>query len=311
MTFVKPTGREVRRVVSELRADEKLFQISGYAAVHNTLSHNLGGFREQLKPGTFARSIREKADVKCLFNHEADNILGRTKSGTLTLSSDAHGLFYRCQLNKDSQAHRDLFAAISRGDIDECSFAFTCSKDGQKWEDGKDPETGEPCAIRTITDVDLMDVSPVTYPAYPGTAVGARTKPSYGTAATRNVSGDAADTLIAAALIEARELLRELRAKPYAEKHDATAMDELFATCARFQAAAYACHDLISDTLATWDTQDDDDDRGKRCPFNHPGDEEKNFRACHADTCKVMQSANRMLAASRLKLARWLTKKYK
>jgi len=140
----------------------------------------LGGFREIIRPGTFARSIRAGSDVKCLFNHVHDNILGRTKSGTLQVEEDSKGLCFRCQLDRNSQAHRDLYSAVKRGDIDECSFAFSVAKGGQSWDEGTDPETGERIAQRTLTDVDLIDVSCVTYPAYNQTSVEGRAKtPDY------------------------------------------------------------------------------------------------------------------------------------
>jgi HK97 family phage prohead protease len=162
------------RYTTELRTTGDEFALVGYAARHNVLSHNLGGFREIIRPGTFTRSLKAKADVKCLLNHAADNILGRTKSGTLTLGQDDRGLSFRCQLDRSNSDHQNLYASIKRGDIDECSFAFTVAPGGQKWDEGKDPETGEDCLMRSLTDVDLLDVSAVTYPAYPSTSVGAR-----------------------------------------------------------------------------------------------------------------------------------------
>ena len=172
-------NREIR-VISGLHVEKRdatgsdEMALVGYATLFNNLSHNLGGFRETIKPGTFTRSLKEKADVRCLFNHAPDNILGRTKSGTLTISQDDRGLPFRCVLNPKSQAHRDLYAAVERGDISDCSFAFTVAVNGQQWAEGKDPDTGEDCLMRTLTDVDLLDVSAVCFPAYPNTSVDAR-----------------------------------------------------------------------------------------------------------------------------------------
>jgi HK97 family phage prohead protease len=165
--------REIR-ISTELRTSGDEFALVGYAARHNVLSHNLGGFREIIRPGAFTRSLKEKADVKCLLNHAPDNILGRTKSGTLTLGQDDHGLHFRCQLDRTNSDHQNIHSACLRGDIDECSFAFTVAKGGQDWADGKDPDTGEDCLMRSLTNVDLLDVSCVTYPAYPSTSVAAR-----------------------------------------------------------------------------------------------------------------------------------------
>lgn len=182
-------GIERRTVTAELRADAD-FSLVGYAAKYNSVSKDLGGFREVIKPGAFTRSIQNGADVKCLFNHQPNNLLGRTRSGTLTLSEDSTGLRFRCQLDKSQQEHRDLYAKVQRGDIDECSFAFTVAPGGQQWEDGPQ-ENGNPMYKRTLTDVDLIDVSAVTYPAYNDTSVGARqyrTAPDYGTDEQRALS---------------------------------------------------------------------------------------------------------------------------
>lgn len=185
-----------RRVTSGLGAyglramagDE--FALTGYAAMYNSWSKDLGGFKERILPTAFTRSLMEGADVKALFNHQPDNILGRTKSGTLTLSHDMEGLRFRCVLNRQSQAHRDLYEAVKRGDIDECSFAFTVPQGGDSWEDGTDPEdNSRKIALRTLKDVDLLDVSVVTYPAYDRTSVGARGhKPGYSKKAPANPS---------------------------------------------------------------------------------------------------------------------------
>jgi HK97 family phage prohead protease len=173
--FEQATG--VQRRTAELRAgDNGQFCLEGYAATFNSWSKNLGGFREQILSGAFNRSLNAKADVKCLFNHDASKVLGRSTSGTLTLSTDAKGLRFRCQLDKDQQSHRDLYASVKRGDISECSFAFSVPAGGDAWTEGMDPDTNQRCAFRTLKDVDLMDVSAVTNPAYNQTAVGARSR---------------------------------------------------------------------------------------------------------------------------------------
>jgi hypothetical protein len=138
--------------------------IAGYAAVFDSPSNDPGlGFTETIRKGCFARAIRAKQDVRCLFNHDDSRILGRVNSGTLTLREDATGLFYECQV-PDSPTGRDVYAAVQRGDISECSFGFKTVLD--RWSrDGSQ---------RELLDVDLRDVSPVTFPAYPATSVEAR-----------------------------------------------------------------------------------------------------------------------------------------
>ena len=176
---MKPTKGTIERrsLTSELRASkEKEFVLEGYAASFNTLSRDLGGFKERLAPGCFSRSLASGTDIKCLFNHDASMILGRSDNGTLECEEDERGLRFRCQLNRDSQAHRDLYASIKRGDISECSFAFTMDdEDWQEWDDVI--ENGQRFVRRTIKRANLLDVSAVTYPAYAdnnATAVSAR-----------------------------------------------------------------------------------------------------------------------------------------
>lgn len=135
--------------------------IRGHAAVFNLRSGDLGGFREVIAPGAFARSIRED-DIRALFNHDAGVILGRNRAGTLRLREDTRGLLTEIE-PPDTQAARDVMALIERGDVSQMSFAFRTRKDEWKIEDG--------ITVRTLRDVQVYDVSPVTFPAYPDTDV--------------------------------------------------------------------------------------------------------------------------------------------
>lgn len=180
--FKAAQGVQRRSITAELRTTGDEMALVGRAASFNSLSKDLGGFREKIAPSAFSRSLRAGADVKFLVNHDPNHILGRTKSGTLQLSADSDGLNFRCHLNKDSQYHRDIYAAVKRGDLTECSFAFTVPKGGDSWADGTDPDSGARCAFRTLTDVDLVDASLVTYPAYNETNASARSLPDYGSA---------------------------------------------------------------------------------------------------------------------------------
>ena len=162
--------------VSELRVkygeDSKDPMITGYAAVFNSLSEDLGGFREKIEPGAFAAAIKS-SDARALFNHNPDYVLGRQSNETLRLKEDEKGLYMEVDPPK-TQFIRDLvIAPIERGDIREQSFGFVVESD--KWEhlDDRESKTKEP--IRTILKIaQLFDVSPVTYPAYPDTAVAMR-----------------------------------------------------------------------------------------------------------------------------------------
>lgn len=156
---------EIRSYTAELRAADADFCLEGYAASYNQLSQDLGGFREQIAPGAFSRSIKEGADVKCLLNHDSNFILGRTKSGTLTLSDSRKGLQFRCQLLRSSQMHRDIFASVKSGNLSECSFAFSVPQGGDSWDEAVD-ENGKRFTRRILRDVSLCDVSVVSDPAY-------------------------------------------------------------------------------------------------------------------------------------------------
>ena len=169
-------SRETRLGTVELRDDDGQQRISGYAAVFNTLSENLGGFREQIAPGAFDPVMGD--DVRALFNHEPHLILGRTTADTLQLELDATGLRYRID-PPDTQYARDLVKSIERQDVTQSSFAFRVADDS--WDEDDDGRL-----VRTIKQFKrLYDISPVTYPAYPDTTVAARSLDGYRTTITR------------------------------------------------------------------------------------------------------------------------------
>ncbi|WP_333641883.1 HK97 family phage prohead protease [Mesotoga prima] len=157
---------EIRTIQSEFRVENKegKAQISGYAAVFNELSDDLGGFREKIQPGAFSEAIVND-DVRALWNHDSNYVLGRNKAGTLKLSEDERGLHYVVDL-PDTQWAKDLSESIKRGDVTQSSFGFIVDSDEWAKQDGE--------TVRTLTKVTLFDVSPVTYPAYPQTSTSAR-----------------------------------------------------------------------------------------------------------------------------------------
>ncbi len=115
-------------------------------------------------PGAFDRAVRED-DVRALRNHDVDNLLGRTKSGTLRLSVDSQGLRYEIDAADDPES-RTTISQLRRGDLDGSSFAFQTTDEEWRKEDGK--------FIREIRGVRLFDVGPVTFPAFEGTTAGVR-----------------------------------------------------------------------------------------------------------------------------------------
>jgi len=138
--------------------------IAGYAAVFEQLSEDLGGFREKIAPGAFAKSLG--GDVRALFNHDSNLILGRSKSGTLKLAEDSRGL--RVEFTPPNTATaRHVIEAIRRGDVDQMSFGFNTLAD--TWSEDRDGKI-----VRTLNEVRLFDVSVVTFPAYPQTDAAVR-----------------------------------------------------------------------------------------------------------------------------------------
>lgn len=136
--------------------------ISGYAAVFNQLSLNLGGFREVIRPGAFKGTLERGADVRALFNHDPSKILGRTKAGTLKLKEDRHGLWFELQ-PAVTPTTKEVVANLRAGNLDGCSFAFRALKDHWRAQGGEN--------VRELVEVDLQDISIVTFPAYPATSV--------------------------------------------------------------------------------------------------------------------------------------------
>lgn len=162
MTNPNPSdGLERRFIVDgvELRAagdETKPSIIAGYAAVFSQLSEDLGGFREQIAPGAFSKSLGE--DIRALFNHDRNFVIGRNKSKTLRLEEDARGL--RVEIDPpDTTDARDLLVKMKRGDVTGMSFGFRTMEDHWDEVDGK--------VVRTLIEVRVFDVSVVTYPAYP------------------------------------------------------------------------------------------------------------------------------------------------
>lgn len=142
----------------------------GYASVFNSAT-DIGWFDEQVQPGAFARSLAEGDDIRALFNHDIDQIIGRRSAGTLRLSEDATGLRVEIDL-PDTTVARDLAANIAVGNIDGMSFGFRVRE--ESWELG-DEKTGQR-DLRKLLDVELVEVSAVTFPAYPDTSIAKRSR---------------------------------------------------------------------------------------------------------------------------------------
>jgi HK97 family phage prohead protease len=152
--------------------------ITGYAAVfyresdpqteYWLWSNNV----ERLMPGCFDRALSEGHDARGLFNHDSANLLGRVSNGTCELTVDNVGLRFEIPIDLEDPDHCRVVSKIRRGDLSGCSFAFANTR--AEWEEVSE-EGKDTIWVRKITDLDLYDVGPVTYPAYEATEVGLRT----------------------------------------------------------------------------------------------------------------------------------------
>lgn len=148
----------------EFRAEgeEGSRKLTGHAAVFDELSVELWGFREKIAPGAFAETLG-KDDIRALWNHDTNIVLGRNRSGTLSLKEDATGLLVVIDMPRARAAELET---IERGDVTQMSFGFRVLEDS--WTTADDDSD---MLIRTVDKVQLFEVSPVTFPAYPQTDI--------------------------------------------------------------------------------------------------------------------------------------------
>lgn len=174
---IEAPGLQTRDAQPEGTETEVPQTISGHASVANEwyvlYQSPVCMIREIIRPGAFKSAIDGGQDVRMLVDHNPSAILGRTKAGTLVLSEDAKGLFFTCTL-PDTSVAEDIAENIRVGNISNCSFAFT-PRDGGETVTTR-TEGGVTVQEIEITDVDLYDVSVVTYPAYQSTDVSVRAK---------------------------------------------------------------------------------------------------------------------------------------
>lgn len=160
--------RQMRMVSSDFttRDEDGNPTIEGYFSVFNS-NYDIGpGMSESVAPGAFDNTLGN--DIRALINHDTTLVLGRTKSNTLELKQDSHGLWGKIRINpKDTEA-MNLYARVERGDVSGCSFGFDIRE-----EDTEISESGD--VHWTIKDVELYEVSCCTFPAYEDTNISART----------------------------------------------------------------------------------------------------------------------------------------
>ena len=152
----------------ETRKDnEEELIIEGYFAVFNDEIEYIKGYFESIDRSAFNNSLSGDKDIRALTDHDSSKVLGRTKNETLKLHVDEKGLYGVIKINKDDTEALNLYKRVKRGDIDQCSFGFYILDQDEKWdEDGN-------LHVR-ITDLELFEVSVVTFPAYSNTSVEAR-----------------------------------------------------------------------------------------------------------------------------------------
>lgn len=193
------------RMQLRVAGDEKAPTLEGHVAVFNQLSDDLGGFREKIAPGAFAETIKTH-DIRALWNHENDLVLGRLAAGTLELSEDDTGLAFK-NTPPDTTWFRDRLVSLKRGDVTGCSFGFYTEAD--EWATEADGSK-----IRTLTKCTLVEVSPgVTFPAYPQTDIAMRSMKAWESTRAAGPAGFPNSRQAQPAVVKLESLKRTLRLK--------------------------------------------------------------------------------------------------
>lgn len=146
--------------------------LEGYFSVFGEPYQVWDGWIETIERGAFARYLSSGRDVKVLWNHDSNIVLGSTGNGTASLIEDETGLFGSVEINENDSEAVSAYARVARGDVDGCSFGFDIARQEEWWDDDGVYHT-------KITEVDpLYEVSPCTFPAYKATSISARAKDS-------------------------------------------------------------------------------------------------------------------------------------
>jgi len=163
-------GKQTRTINTEFSTREEGGDliIEGYFAVFNSNYDIAEGMSESIAPGAFTEAL--SGDVRALVNHDTTLVLGRTKSNTLELKEDSHGLYGRVRINPKDSSALDLYERVKRGDVDGCSIGFDIAEEKTDFLDNGDIHW-------TIEKVmPLYEVSCCTFPAYQETNISARAK---------------------------------------------------------------------------------------------------------------------------------------
>lgn len=173
-----PGGLEVRTLPGKDRLEARAAasgkkMLVGYGSVTGQRTTIRGWFDEwdeEVAPGAWAKSISE-GDIRSMFNHDTNWLLGRTKSGTLRLEEDDDGLLYETDINADDTNALSVYAKVERGDVDGSSVWFRVIR--QEWTEPTD-DNGLERSLRRILEAELFETGPVVFPAFEQTTVTAR-----------------------------------------------------------------------------------------------------------------------------------------
>ena len=162
--------RQTRSLNAELKIREVVSNndemcIEGYFIVFGQQTELWAGAYEEIAPNALDKTLNN--DIRALINHDTRLVLGRNKSGTLELRVDSRGLFGKIKINPNDTEAVNLYERVKRGDVSQCSFGFNIISEETEWQD-------DGTVKWTITEVDLHEVSVVTFPAYEETGVQAR-----------------------------------------------------------------------------------------------------------------------------------------
>jgi len=168
---IRDRQKHIRNLGVDLqtRADEQSDKkvIEGYFSVFNSETELFPGAYEEIAPGAFDNTLSN--DIRALINHDTAYVLGRNKSNTLDLKVDSRGLWGSIEINENDTDALNLYERVKRGDVDQCSFGFNILKEDTDYRD-------DGTIKWTIREIDLHEVSIVTFPAYDDTSVQARMK---------------------------------------------------------------------------------------------------------------------------------------
>jgi HK97 family phage prohead protease len=171
---------ELRFIRSEVRADTRGRKLKGYAVRYDARStHYIGsGVRERIAKTAFTRSVQSGSDIRMLYEHRTENLLGRTSAGNLRLANDDSGLGFELDVPNTTLGN-DVLEQIRVGNVRGMSFGFLVDPDGDSFDQEYDEdENGDPiedrCIVRTVHRAQLFEISAVSEPCYEASSVMAR-----------------------------------------------------------------------------------------------------------------------------------------